>query len=79
MCELLDPLRGFRNKSSEVPPDHPLKSVVETLNHGIMCVLSAIREGVELVTTDVLMERREKITALVVPDLSTRDVACVTK
>ena len=62
MCELLDPLRGFRNKSSEVPPDHPLKSVVETLNHGIMCVLSAIREGVELVTTDVLMERRNKMT-----------------
>ncbi|KAL7538107.1 hypothetical protein ACHAXR_008294 [Thalassiosira sp. AJA248-18] len=50
MCELLDPLRGFREKSSEVPPDHPLNSVVETLNHGIICVLSAIREGVELAT-----------------------------
>mmetsp|Transcript_26611 Transcript_26611/g.57207 ORF Transcript_26611/g.57207 Transcript_26611/m.57207 type:complete len:589 (-) Transcript_26611:98-1864(-) len=55
MCELLDPLRAFRDKSSEnassvVPPDHPLNSVVETLNHGIVCVLSAIREGVELAT-----------------------------
>ena len=45
MSELL----GHR-KSSVIPSDHPLQSVVETLNHGIMCVLSAIREGVELVT-----------------------------
>lgn len=56
MCELLDPLRAFRGgggdeASSVVPPDHPLNSVVETLNHGIICVLSAIREGVELATT----------------------------
>ena len=55
MCELLDPLRGFRNEkggdSVGVPSNHPLNSVVETLNHGIICVLSAIREGVELATT----------------------------
>jgi len=56
MCELLDPLRAFRDKhlenvTSVVPPDHPLNSVVETLNHGIICVLSAIKEGVELATT----------------------------
>ena len=56
-CELLD-----RYGTTSIPPEHPLISVVETLNHGIMCVLSAIREGVELVTTDVLMERRKKIT-----------------
>mmetsp|Transcript_20992 Transcript_20992/g.50612 ORF Transcript_20992/g.50612 Transcript_20992/m.50612 type:complete len:165 (-) Transcript_20992:303-797(-) len=31
-----------------VPSDHPLHAVVETLNHGIACVLSAIRQGVEL-------------------------------
>eukprot|EP00581_Thalassiosira_minuscula_P014200 CAMPEP_0183723014 /NCGR_PEP_ID=MMETSP0737-20130205/14769_1 /TAXON_ID=385413 /ORGANISM="Thalassiosira miniscula, Strain CCMP1093" /LENGTH=607 /DNA_ID=CAMNT_0025953265 /DNA_START=127 /DNA_END=1950 /DNA_ORIENTATION=- len=54
MCELLDPLRAFRDNFSEndntpvVPPDHPLNSVVETLNHGIICVLSAIKEGVML-------------------------------
>lgn len=56
MCELLDPLRAFRDKSSmengssSVPPVHPLNSVVATLNHGILCVLSAIKEGVELAT-----------------------------
>lgn len=61
MCELLDPLRAFRDKSSSdpnnlnkiavVPPDHPLNSVVETLNHGILCVLSAIKEGVGMATS----------------------------
>lgn len=66
MCELLDPLRAFRDKPPSsssvlaennvgkccvVPPDHPLNSVVETLNHGIMCVLSAIQQGVQLATS----------------------------
>jgi len=54
MCELLDPLNTFSDNntstSSVVPANHPLNSVVETLNHGIICVLSAIREGVELTT-----------------------------
>lgn len=59
MCELIDPLLAFRDKSSEVPPDHPLKSVVETLNHGIVCVLSAIRAGVELVTGEA--SKRESL------------------
>ena len=54
-CQLLDPLRSFREKSEEnhapiVPSDHPLNLVVETLNNGIMCVVSALREGVELAT-----------------------------
>jgi len=43
MCEL-------RDKNSENSTNHPLNSVVETLNHGIRCVLSAIQEGVELET-----------------------------
>jgi hypothetical protein len=43
MCEL-------RDENSENPTNHPLNSVVETLNHGIRCVFSAIREGVELET-----------------------------
>jgi hypothetical protein len=52
-CQLLDPLRSFRDKSQEnhvpiVPSDHPLNLVVETLNDGIMCVVSALRKGVEL-------------------------------
>jgi len=57
MCELLDPFQEFGDRflengsSSVVPPDHPLNSVVETLNHGIVCVLSAIREGVVLEAT----------------------------
>jgi len=54
-CQLLDPLRSFREKSEEnyvpiIPSDHPLNLVVETLNNGIMCVVSALREGVELAT-----------------------------
>lgn len=51
MCELLDPLRAFRDSNeahATIPPDHPLNTVVETLNHGIICVLAAIRDGVEL-------------------------------
>jgi hypothetical protein len=52
-CELLDPLRSFREKSKEndmvvVPSDHPLNSVVETLNDEITSFLLAIREGVAL-------------------------------
>ena len=38
------------NGSPVVPSDHPLLSVVDVLNHGITCVLSAIRQGVELCT-----------------------------
>lgn len=47
MCELLN-THGGDNEPTVVYPGHPLNSVVETLNHGIICVLSAIREGVEL-------------------------------
>ncbi|EJK73232.1 hypothetical protein THAOC_05153 [Thalassiosira oceanica] len=41
--------RDFRsdNGSPVVPSHHPLLSVVDVLNHGINCVLSAIRQGVE--------------------------------
>ena len=54
-CQLLDPLRSFREKSQEnhapiVPSDHPLNLVVETLKYEIMCVVSALRKGVELST-----------------------------
>ena len=51
-------LRDFRsgNGSSEVPSYHPLLSVVGVLNHGISCVLSAIRQGVELSTSNGKMQ-----------------------
>ena len=65
-CELLDPLRAFRvskdnsllsggHKMSQdeppVSPDDPLVSIVDTLNHGIVTVLAAIREGIKLATS----------------------------
>jgi hypothetical protein len=59
-CVLIDPLRAFRvmkfgrqdNPSlseggGSIPSDHPLNSVVTKLNNGIICVLEAIRQGVE--------------------------------
>ncbi|KAL3795899.1 hypothetical protein HJC23_002170 [Cyclotella cryptica] len=57
-CELVNPLRAFRvlkrgkrDKTVEgdtsIPSDHPLHSVVSTLNSGITCVLDAIRRGVD--------------------------------
>jgi hypothetical protein len=58
-CELVDPLRAFRllshghrDKAAEcsdslIPSDHPLNSIVDTLNTGITCVMEAIRQGVE--------------------------------
>ncbi|KAL7465460.1 hypothetical protein ACHAXS_005775 [Conticribra weissflogii] len=50
-CELLDPLRAFRVSGEPlIPLDHPLNSVMDTLNHGIICVLAAIRQGLELAT-----------------------------
>mmetsp|Transcript_201 Transcript_201/g.353 ORF Transcript_201/g.353 Transcript_201/m.353 type:complete len:926 (-) Transcript_201:159-2936(-) len=50
-CELLDPLRAFRVSGEPlIPVDHPLNSVMDTLNHGIICVLAAIRQGLELAT-----------------------------
>lgn len=55
MCEL-------RDENSESPANHPLNSVVETLNHGIRCVLSAIREGVELETSEPSGEENETST-----------------
>jgi len=54
LCELVidtphdDNDYGNNALTMRVPSDHPLHSVVETLNHGIACVLSAIRQGVEL-------------------------------
>ncbi|KAL3812090.1 hypothetical protein ACHAXA_002787 [Cyclostephanos tholiformis] len=52
-CELLDPLRSFREKSQEnyvaiVTPDHPLNTVVDSLNKKMTSFLVAIREGVQL-------------------------------
>lgn len=59
MCTLIDPLRAFRRSStgsttSSVPP--ALHSVVETINHGVVSVLSAIREGVELAASKATRE-----------------------
>ncbi|KAL7436359.1 hypothetical protein ACHAXH_007597 [Discostella pseudostelligera] len=57
MCTLIDPLRGFRRSpmgstTSSVPP--ALHSVVETINHGVVSVLSAICEGVELAVSKAI-------------------------
>ena len=56
-CELVDPFRAFRalsrgkhdnavERGASVPSDHPLNSIVDTLNTGITYVLDAICQGV---------------------------------
>ena len=54
-CTLLDPLRAFRrssagNSTASVPP--ALHSVVETINHGVASVMSALREGVAVAASE---------------------------
>ena len=41
LCELVDPLQKTNGTH-----DHPFQTVVEAINHGIICLMSAIREGV---------------------------------
>jgi len=78
MCELLDPLNKISDNQafmpSVVPANHPLNSVVETLNHGIICVLSAIREGVELATATKGVSSPSNSSSSDVPSDSTGNV-----
>ena len=47
-CDLVDPSQKSNGKTLVVSPDHPLQPVVEAINYGIICLLSAIREGVKI-------------------------------
>ena len=52
MCELVDPLQKTNgNKTAVVSPDNPLIPVVKAINYGIICLLSAIREGVNIASS----------------------------
>lgn len=46
-CELVDPSQKTNGKAM-VSVDHRLQSAVEAINYGIICLLSAIREGVQI-------------------------------
>ena len=50
MCELVDPLQKKNNDGSSAK-DNPLQPVVDAINHGIICLLSAIREGVNIASS----------------------------
>ncbi len=46
-CELVDPSQKTNGKAM-VSADHPMQSAVEAINYGIICLLSAVREGVKI-------------------------------
>jgi len=47
ICELVDPLRKTNGNPAVITSqDNPLQPVVEAINYGTICLLSAIREGV---------------------------------
>ncbi|KAK1741813.1 hypothetical protein QTG54_007386 [Skeletonema marinoi] len=50
-CDLVDPSQKSNDKTPVVSPDHPLQPVVEAINYGIICLLSAIREGVKIASS----------------------------
>mmetsp|Transcript_12528 Transcript_12528/g.18894 ORF Transcript_12528/g.18894 Transcript_12528/m.18894 type:complete len:464 (-) Transcript_12528:13-1404(-) len=50
-CDLVDPSQKSNGKTPAVSPDHPLQPVVEAINYGIICLLSAIREGVKIASS----------------------------
>ena len=58
MCELVDPLQKKNNDGSSAK-DNPLQPVVDAINHGIICLLSAIREGVNIASSSSSSNGRE--------------------
>jgi hypothetical protein len=62
MCELVDPLHKTNGKPAVITsPDNPLQPVVEAINYGTICLLSAIREGVKIASSSTTNGRKVAI------------------